>query len=55
MPVFSDASAVFNRPKKPLDIKSCGPDVAVLLVLDDQNSNHVNHQSLPLAASLQSR
>jgi hypothetical protein len=30
MPLFSDASALFNRPKKPLDIKSCGSDAAVL-------------------------
>jgi hypothetical protein len=28
MPVFSDASDVFNRSKKPLDIKSCGPDAS---------------------------
>jgi hypothetical protein len=30
MPLFSGASAVSNKPKKQLDIKSCGPGVAVL-------------------------
>jgi hypothetical protein len=30
MPVFSVTSAFFNRPKKRLDIKPCGPDAAMV-------------------------
>jgi hypothetical protein len=30
MPLISSTSDVFNRPKKRLDIKSCGPDAPML-------------------------